>query len=334
MTSAIRRALAALLLLAVVVGPAPAAAQEEAEHPWAVGVPQENRSAALKLFKEGNDALRESLFKLSEEKYRAALALWDHPGIHYNLALTLVNLDKPVDAHQHLQAALKYGEVPLDKDKYAQAERYVKLIEGQITMLDVRCDVEGAVVKLDGRDLFTGPGRYRGFVRSGPHSLVAAKEGLLTHAVNEALVPGETRVVTLAPRSDADLTEYRRKWEVWIPWAVVAGGAAVIGTGVGMHLGARGAYQAYDAGIQACAAAGAGGCYPAPALQAERSKGDSLQALAFVGYGLGGAAVVTGAVLVYVNRLQPYRKDVQAPVATVAPLLGPGLAGATLQVTF
>ena len=55
--------------------------------PWVEGVPQETRIAANRIFLEANSLMREGLFARAAEKYREALALWDHPGFHYNLAI-------------------------------------------------------------------------------------------------------------------------------------------------------------------------------------------------------------------------------------------------------
>jgi hypothetical protein len=52
-------------------------------------------------------------------------------------------------------------------------------------------------------------------------------------------------------------------------------------------------------------------------------------------YGLGGAAIVTGAVLLYVNRLQPYRADVKVESAFhLVPSVSRDGAGALLFVAF
>src|SRR5438128_85746 len=69
-----------------------------AERPWAHGVAEAEQKAALGLFREANILLNDGLFARAADQYRAALKHWDHPAIHYNLALALVNLDQPVDA--------------------------------------------------------------------------------------------------------------------------------------------------------------------------------------------------------------------------------------------
>jgi hypothetical protein len=66
---------------------------------------------------------------------------------------------------------------------------------------------------------------------------------------------------------------------------------------------------------------------PDTALADKRAQGNTMQTLAFTGYAVGGAALVTGAVLVYMNRLQPYhveKTDTAAEGLSVTPVLGGG----------
>src|SRR5690349_6782060 len=76
--------------------------------PWAQGVPEAKQKQATALFKEGNALLRDSFFKQAVDKYREAITYWDHPAIHYNLAIALINLDQPLEVYASLQKALKY----------------------------------------------------------------------------------------------------------------------------------------------------------------------------------------------------------------------------------
>ncbi|MHB8875343.1 MAG: hypothetical protein ACYC8T_16785 [Myxococcaceae bacterium] len=290
----------------------------------------------MALFRDGNAALKESLFVKAVQVYREALKVWDHPAIHYNLALALVNLDQPLETHEHLDAALKYGAGPLDSDKFDQALRYRALVEKQLAKVDIRCEVPGAAVRLDGVALFVGPGRFEGLVRSGPHTIVASREGYLTREQSETLDGGGSRVFELKLFTAEDLTEYRRRWSGYVPWAVVAGGAALAGGGYGLHSAARGSFAGYDQQIRECAASQVetGGCVPSVAVAGQRQRGDALQAAAIASYAVGGAALATGAVLVYLNRLQPFRTSVGVtPQVTVAPVIGPS-PGATALVTF
>lgn len=292
---------------------------------------------ALDLFRDGNAALKDSLFVKAVARYREALANWDHPAIHYNLALALVNLDQPVETHEHLLAALRYGPAPLDSDKYEQALRYKALVEKQLATVKITCALAGADVAMDGRPLFTAPGDFEGVVRAGPHSIVASKDGYLTNNLSRSLAAGETTAIEMKLYTAAELTEYRRLWPVWVPWLVVGLGAAAAGGGAGLHAASAGAFQAFDRGVAGCLSPDTGGCRPSVALLAQKQTGDTLQALGITGYAVGGAALVTGAVLVYLNRLQPYEAPLPAAgrlEVTVVPVLSPGGVGAAALVRF
>ncbi len=132
------------------------------DRPWAKGVSEAKREEAIALFRRGNELLKDSVFVKAAATYRQALAAWDHPAIHYNLVLALLNLDQPEEVYEHLEAAMKYGPAPIEQDKFEQAKAYKNLVAKQLSELDVRCDVAGATVTLDGRPLFTAPGHYQG----------------------------------------------------------------------------------------------------------------------------------------------------------------------------
>lgn len=296
-----------------------------AERPWAKGVSKEQQEAAMALFQAANALLKESVFVQAVEKYREALAAWPHPAIHYNLALALMNLDQPVEVHEQLVAALRYGPAPLEQEKYEYARNYRTLMERQLARVELSCDTPGTTVTLDGQTLFVAPGRYSGLVRPGAHSIVATKEGFLPTDQSRTLLPGETAALELKMFTSEDLLEYRRRWAAWMPWMVVGAGVAV-GAGSGwLHLQARDNLRALDAGVTQC-----GGCFLSPNLDATLTRGNTYQGLAMGGYAAGGAALITGVVLVYLNQPQPYQIDPnqkKLEVVGVAPLIGGGTGG-------
>jgi len=312
--------------------------ETEAVRPWAKGVSAADQRTALQLFQKGNGDLKNSFFLDAANAYRDALKHWDHPAIHYNLVLALLNLDQPVEVHEHLVAAMKYGAAPLDEDKLAQAKRYKSLVEKQLTHLTLTCSEPGAKVVLDGKPLFTAPGNFDGWVRSGPHTIVATKEGFESNQVSKSLPGGKALAMDLKLYTAADLTEYRRKWKGWVPWAVVGAGIVVGAAGGGMHYLAHQDFASFDNAIKGCASAdpAVGGCIPDASAASKRSQGNTLQAAAIGAYAVGGAALVTGAILVYVNRLQPYRIDPNDKHVdvSVAPMIGPGQAGVWAQARF
>jgi len=54
---------------------------------------------ALELFHDGNELFGKHEYATAVTYYRKALAEWDHPAIHGNLAVALINLEQPLVIH-------------------------------------------------------------------------------------------------------------------------------------------------------------------------------------------------------------------------------------------
>jgi len=331
--------LAAVVLLALSALPAQAAKRSEAR-PWAVGVSQERQAKALQLFKEGNDALRLGIFRDARSAYEEALKHWDHPAIHYNLGLALVNLEKSLEAYPHFEEALKYGEAPLDAERFAQANRFKNLLTSQLARLEVRCDTPGARVILDGEELFIGPGIISRLIKAGTHTVAASKEGYIPNEVRQPMLPGETTQVDMRLYTDAELTEYRRRFDAWIPFAVMGAGVGIAGGGGALLYAANGLVFQYDEDMQACAldnpVNGCTGSDTLLKLANDRASALGQQQLAVAAFGVGGAVAATGLILAILNQPQPYRIDPSQKKVNVAvmPLVAPTGGGVSAMLRF
>lgn len=321
---AVALALIALWATSAFARQVPASLEAGENQPWSLGITPKDQQAARTLFQEGNERLKESLFVEASRHYRQALQHWNHPAIHYNLALALLSLDQPVEVHEHLVAAIRHGPEPLDSNRFEHALDYKTLLEKQLAWVDVSCDQAGTTVTMDGQPLFVAPGRFQGLVRPGMHSLVALKKGHLTTEKSLTLMPGKRERFALKVYTAAELTEYRRRWAAWIPWTVMGTGLAVATGGGLLHRQAGQRFNAFDTGIADC-----GGCIPEPGLTRLRSQGDVLQKAAVAAYAVGGAALTTGAVMLYFNRTQPHLRspNESGQALVVAPLVGAGSGG-------
>ncbi|NTX01924.1 hypothetical protein [Myxococcus sp. CA040A] len=300
------------------------------DRPWALGVPRDEQQAAQALFFEGNERLRESVFVEASRNYRRALRHWNHPAIHYNLALALMNLDQPIEVHKHLKAAMGHGPEPLDAGRYEHARSYNALLEKQLAWVDVRCDQEGAVVTLNGQALFTAPGRYQALIRPGVHSIVAFKDGYLPTEKRQPLLPGEKAELDLELYTEDEVIRYRRRWSAWIPWTVLGVGVVAAGGGGLMHWKANEAFRDFDSRIDPK------GSLLEGELSALRRTGSRFHAGAVGAYSLGGAAAVTGAVLIYLNRQRAFRLNPEesGPSMVIAPALDSESKGVVGTVRF
>ena len=102
--------------------------------PWAVGVSIETQQRANALFAEGNQLFAQQAHAIAIDKYKAALELWDHPLIRFNLAVTLIRVGKLVEASDALDRALRYGNQPFDATQYQQARDYQVMLDKRIVV--------------------------------------------------------------------------------------------------------------------------------------------------------------------------------------------------------
>lgn len=307
------------LLVVLLTSAALASAQER---PWAAGVGKAEQAAALELFREGNSLFEQSNHTQALVRYREALQKWDHPAIRFNTAVVLINLDQPLEAWEHLEASLRFGEAPFGAETWKQALLYKKLLAGQVAEVEVRCEEPGAEVSLDGAPLFTGPGTAVRRLKPGAHQLVAKKEGFVTAATALQLAPGEARREELRlVRPQVAEVRLVRQFPTWLPWTVMGAGAAVALIGAPVLVGAQSSYDRYD---QDLARVCPSGC-PAsdvPGSVVDLRQGAAAQNGVAIGlFAVGGAAVLTGAVLAVLNQPRP------EPVLSFAPMVGPSGAG-------
>lgn len=314
--------------------------EKSVEKPWVAGVSAAEQQAAQVLFREGNLQLNDGLFVNAAAKYREAIKHWNHPAIHYNLSLALLNLNQPIQVFEELNKALQYGAGPLEKDKYDHAKEYLLLVEKQLADIEVSCDKIGAKVSVDGKEVFIAPGKFSQKVLVGKHTFYADKQGYNARITAPYIGPGEKFRIELKLYTAEELTRYRRKWNnTWFPYVVVGAGAVVGLTAGALELSAQSSYDQFNARVASCNTVSAGCPTTTPGIVTLRNSGDTKRTLGYVGYGVAGAAVATGAVLLYINRRQPYQISAEelnatpAPIA-LAPIVSPEVVGAMVQGHF
>ena len=306
------------------------------DRPWAQGVPLADRQRAYALFLSGNATIKDGFFGNAAEKYKAALALWDHPAFHYNLGIAQMNLDQIVEAYQQFQAARRHGPRPIGEDKYAQALAYLNLLGNQLAAIEVICDEPGAEVALDGKPLFRGPGSKRVMVRPGGHRAEASKPDRLADVRQIVLDPGDSKRVRLAPQLPAHLATTRR-WPRWIPWAVAGAGAVVMGGAMYMDQHSSALFDQFDREFAERCPGNTNGCtekeIPAP-VRARLDGAGTWQWSARVAYAAGGLALATSATLLFLNRERIVYERGPASTMSLAPVLTPHGAGLTAHLRF
>jgi hypothetical protein len=312
------------------------------ERPWATGVSQDRQDAAIRLFVEGNGYLNDGIFTKAVESYRGALTSWDHPAIHYNMALALTKLDQPIEVEISLEKAIAYGPSPLETpDKFEHAKEYLVLNAKQLAWIEVSCDKVGAKVSIDNEEVFTvatgKDNKATRRVKVGKHTIVAEKTGYNATVEPSFIEPGQKFAINITLYTSDELRRTRRRWDArWMPYAVIGGGVVLGGVGALMQLSAQSSYDDYDKEIARCNADSGGvGCASSESITDLKESGNSKRTLGYVGYGLAGAAVITGAVLIYLNReteyeitADEYKKQQREKPVAITPVVAPGMAGA------
>lgn len=306
-----------LVLLVSLASAAYAHAEEPATRPWAAGVPEDKQTSAFAKFNEGNDAFARDDYSTAVARYREALAQWAHPAIRGNLAIALIHLDQPIEAYTQLEAAFAFGAAPFDATVYNQLQTNYKLLRGQLARIEISGDVAGAVVLLDGVDLSAG----KHVIKSGAHELVARKSGFLTFTSHVVAAADTDTVIDVRLVPLADASKLQRRWSAWKPWAVTAGGAALVLVGVGFELAAQSNVDDYELEVaRECPS----GCVESSLPEAvrglkARSRWENVAGIAALT--IGGLGVAAGITAVILN--QPRRQQVDENGRVVfVPMLG------------
>lgn len=300
--------------------------------PWSNGITAEQKTTAQALLGEGNDLFVQNRFREALAKYEEAVASWDHPAIRFNMVRTLIALDRPLDASRSLERALAFGQGPLEDSMYTEALNYQRLLAGQIAEYEVSCKQPGVTVKVNGESLLDCPGAKARQTLPGNHVVVAAKAGFVTQTQDVVMLPGKKQPIVIELISVEKATVYKARWKTWKPWAVVGGGAVLVGLGALLNLQANNDLDQLAAAVNA-------GCDDVPGtctadeyreIQYEQieSRASTKNGIAIGMMATGGAVVIGGIVAVIMNRPRPYVAE------TIVPTVMPGGGGVSVLGRF
>lgn len=310
--------------------------------PWSSGVPMARRQTAREIFLSANDLARKRFFASAAAQYRQAIEIWPHPAFAYNLALSQLQLDQPIEAHANLERAIEHGPEPLD-GRFIQARQQLALIETELGRLEVSCTEPGAQVMLDGKLLFKGPGRHRGIVRPGAHQLVATRHGLTPIVQQIVVAPGEKGGFALTFEYP-EVAVATRPWPAWRSQAVIGASAALLLAGGVLDWHSSRMFDEYDQRVRDGCTRGCTRAMLPPGLDDLESRARQEQRLAVITYAVSGAVVATGLALTYLGRERMTRRRMRPPLergpeassvsSALAPFVAPDSIGVSAALRF
>ncbi|WP_437971336.1 hypothetical protein WMF04_19445 [Sorangium sp. So ce260] len=321
---------AQLVLSIALAGLCAAPARAEAPPPpWHQGVSEERKQRAQALFEEARELHRRVMLAEARAKYEEALAVWEHPELRLYLGRVLKLIGLPLLAHESLRLSLSWGPGSLDAEKEQEARAAMRaLVERELAAIEIRCDEPGAVVLMDGQPWFVGPGAARRLVVPGEHVITARKSGYFTVVKPIFVFAGKEASGQIALSVDAVVT--RQRWATWLPWATLGAGAALSIAGGGLMWRAHAEHEATDRRLR-------NGCVPwCEALDGDAYNPSVFESgLAIGALVAGGATVITGTVLLFMNRPQSYRTaDPGGVKIELRPAASPDAAALSARLVF
>lgn len=278
--------------------------------PWSQGVTDGQKAQAKVLLDAGNALLLEKKYVEALDKYAAAVAVWDHPAIRFNMVRCQIQLGRNLEAYENLERALKYGAAPLEETVYNEAVAYQKLLATQIGDIKISCTQPDVKLTLDGQPLATCPAQETRRVLAGPHQVVGTKQGLMTRTLELVVVGGkDASAIDIKLDPLAKGAKIVHRWPNYLPWTVFGGGLALTAIGVVTLNLAHNEIRAYDDAVDSMCT---DRCTPEELAPLQHYKDDSHRNNILGGTAviLGATAVATGAVMVYLNRGRTVYPDV------------------------
>ena len=279
-----------------------------ADDEWAKGVAPENQKDANSLFAEGNQLFAQQAHAPALEKYKAALALWDHPLIHFNTAVTEIRLDRILDAAADLDKALQYGEKPFpSKELYQQALDYQSLVKGRVGEVSATCAQAHVHILLDGKQWFDCPGTSKQRVLIGEHVILGedTTKDLVPESHKVVVASGATVAQSLTLRGFDSAVVIKYPYPRWIPFTIAGGGVAIALGGLAFWFSGRNQMDEFESDFAMECPTGCDASLSAkPEEKLLAEKRDSAELKGKIGISMmvaGGAIAVTGTVMAIIN---------------------------------
>jgi len=165
------------------------------------------------LFKAGN-------YEGALVEFEAAYGAQPHYAVRYNIGITLYKLHQYLEAYVELEAYLLEGGSDIDEDRQLEVQETLKALKKFVGVLEVRCEVEGARLIVEGEEQegLTVP------LNVGVHEIEVVAEGYEPYSEKIALLSGERLLVTaeMVEKKKAPLPEKRKTIHKGFFWSGLA----------------------------------------------------------------------------------------------------------------
>lgn len=160
------------------------------------GRAEEPLDVAKQYFEQGVLLFQDEDYEGALVSFLASLDANPNYKVRYNIGLCHLSLHRYLEAEKHFQIYLSEGAGEIPADRVAEVEGILAEMDGVIADIEIECEVEGAVVFLDGDEVGTTPLDSNLRVNLGIHEIEVRKEGYEDFKL-EVTAPGGTVVNVL-----------------------------------------------------------------------------------------------------------------------------------------
>lgn len=134
------------------------------------------RDLARQHFNRGVALVESGEYAAALQEFRRAYDLSPHHSVLFNIGMSYVALERPVDAVDTLQRYLKESGAELSAERRSAVKEQIEQQKALIAELAILTDVEGASVLVDGHQVGTTPIGQTVRVSRGTHRVIATAE--------------------------------------------------------------------------------------------------------------------------------------------------------------
>lgn len=285
------------------------------------------------LLADANILLKNKYYTEAIETLREILQHQDSPNIHYKLMIALLHEEKLIEAYQSGQKALVHDGCALTPEQRDRARQTMIMLSRIIAKITIICDQPGVRMAVNGRRLFTGPGKHTSYEYSGEYEVTADKPGYMPRIERLHMKAG-TRVVLRVERlvriDDTRSITHRK----WIPWSMAGAGLSIALLGVYPKWAARQGFREFDNRIlEICSS----GCYESELpgrLLAIQDTAHRNEYTANIMLGVGTILLITNVALMIYNQPQSSYYHQRSPNKLLIHPMGRLHTGASLSYSF
>jgi hypothetical protein len=298
------------------------------------GPSHDDLAAAEALFIEGRELAAEDRFTEACVKFETSMALAPRLGVQLNVANCYERIGKTASAWRAFGEAAALARQLADEREAFARQRYqalVRTLSKLVIKVPAGPPIPDLVVVRDGAAIAPSSYGVAIPVDPGAHTVTATAPGRVPWSSPTTIAAAGEVVTVVIPElpsrpappaavASAALPEADRRLTP-ATWITAGIGAAGIGFGTVLGLSARSLWQQARPGCDA-----SHGCTDAAFALAERSRHDAT--LSTVGFAIGGASLIAGAVLYLRSPRDPDRHT------RVIPVIAPGAAVAAVAGAF